>query len=83
MINANDFIEKFENIYRVKYNGEPLYNVLMEDYSMMVVNNLICETLHPEHTTALLYKFLQMCNVEQKQELIEKFNNNIKKYLRH
>ena len=26
-----------------------LYNVLMEEHDKMVVNNLICETLHPEN----------------------------------
>ena len=45
-----------ENIYKVKYNGEILYNILMEDYSKIVVNNLICETLHPDNLIAKLYR---------------------------
>ena len=54
---------------------ELLYNVLMEDYSKMIVNNLLCETLQPEHATALLYKILQMFNAEQQQEIVLYHNN--------
>jgi ornithine carbamoyltransferase len=46
---------KFENVIKVKYTGEILYNVLMEEYSQMRVNNLICETLHPNNIIAKLY----------------------------
>ena len=53
MIEAGQLIN--ENIYKVKYNGEILYNILMEDYSQVVVNNLICETLHPDNLIAKLY----------------------------
>jgi len=31
------------------YVGEPLYNVLMEKYDMMKVNNMTVETLHPKN----------------------------------
>jgi hypothetical protein len=55
MREAKTFLEKFERVVKVKYNGEILYNVLMEDYSQMLVNNLICETLHPDNIIAKLY----------------------------
>jgi hypothetical protein len=55
MREAKTFVEKFERVVKVKYNGEILYNVLMEEYSQMLVNNLICETLHPENIIAKLY----------------------------
>jgi hypothetical protein len=55
MMEAKEFICKFETVYRVKYSGEILYNVLMEKYEKMMVNNLICETLHPENIVARLY----------------------------
>jgi hypothetical protein len=54
MREANVFLEKFKAI-KVKYTGEILYNVLMEDYWYMSVNNLICETLHPDNVVAKLY----------------------------
>jgi hypothetical protein len=51
--------EKYINettIYEIKYNNEVLYNVLLDTHSIMKVNNLICETLHPENKVALFYK---------------------------
>jgi uncharacterized delta-60 repeat protein len=55
MCEAKTFLNKFEKVKKVKYNGEILYNVLMEEHSQMRVNNLICETLHPENIVAKLY----------------------------
>jgi hypothetical protein len=45
----------YTNIYKVEYNGEILYNVLMENHDFMNVNNLIVETLNPENIIAKLY----------------------------
>jgi uncharacterized repeat protein (TIGR03803 family) len=55
MIKADKFIGRFENVKPVKYNGEILYNVLMEEYNFVNVNNMICETLHPNNIVAKLY----------------------------
>jgi alpha-tubulin suppressor-like RCC1 family protein len=44
-----------DRVFKIKYNGEVLYNVLMEDYTMMAVNNLVCETLHPNNIIAKFY----------------------------
>jgi hypothetical protein len=54
MIKANEFIGKYINIYKIKYTGEILYNVIMENHSIMSVNNLICETLHPDNKIAII-----------------------------
>jgi hypothetical protein len=56
MIPAHTFIGNFKNIKQVKYNGELLYNVLMNNHSTMKVNNMLCETLHPENAIAKLYR---------------------------
>ena len=57
MIQSYNFIGVFKNVYKVKYSSEILYNVLMEEHDIMSVNNLICETLHPENEIAkLLHK---------------------------
>jgi len=74
MLHAKEFIGKFENVKKIKYTGEILYNVLMEDHDKMMVNNLICETLHPENGTAKLYKCLQNLNPKEQQNLIENCN---------
>ena len=56
MREAKYFLGKFQNkIVKVKYGGDILYNVLMEDYSNMNVNNLICATLNPNNIVAKLY----------------------------
>ena len=55
LIKAKYFVNQFENVTKLEYNGETLYNVLLDDYSKMTVNNLIVETLHPESDIAQLY----------------------------
>jgi 6-phosphogluconolactonase (cycloisomerase 2 family) len=55
MLEAKKFVGKFENVIKIKYDGEILYNVLMEKYDKICVNNLICETLHPDNVIAKLY----------------------------
>ena len=55
MQEAKAFLDEFENVVKVKYNGEILYNILMEEHSQMSVNNLICDTLHPDSLYAKFY----------------------------
>ena len=55
MVPAYRFVDYSNQVKKVKYNGEILYNVLLSSYGMMEVNNLICETLHPENKVARLY----------------------------
>jgi hypothetical protein len=54
MMRSEELVEKCEGVYRIKYNGERLYNVLMESHDKMMINNLICETLHPSNIMAKL-----------------------------
>ena len=69
MMKAKSFVDEFENVYKVKYTGEVLYNVLMEEHDKMMVNNLICETLHPENSMAQIYKVLQKLSPKGQEEL--------------
>ena len=55
MVPAYRFLDHSDKVKKVKYNGEILYNVLLAEYGKMEVNNLICETLHPENQIAKLY----------------------------
>jgi hypothetical protein len=52
---AEKFLKQSNKVKKVKYNGELLYNVLLENHGSMQVNNLICETLHPDNLIAKLY----------------------------
>jgi hypothetical protein len=77
MIQAKDFVGKFENVKKIKYTGEVLYNVLMEKHEKMMINNLICETLHPQHSMAELYRFLQNLTPQTQNEVIKSYNDVI------
>lgn len=84
MIKAKEFVGKYDNVYKIKYNGEILYNVLLEKYDKMVVNNLICETLHPNNMISKLYTLLPNYTLEKQYEIIEEYNkeyNKITKYM--
>lgn len=56
MIEADYFAKKFDFIKKIKYNGQLLYNILMESHEIINVNGMLCETLHPKNRIALLYK---------------------------
>jgi len=76
MIQAKEFIDKFDNVYKIKYKGEMLYNVLMEKHDKMIVNNLICETLHPENSIAKLYMILKKLVDEKENKIINTENDS-------
>ena len=79
MMKAKSFVGEFDNVYKVKYTGEVLYNVLMEEHDKMMVNNLICETLHPENSMAKIYMVLQKLSPKGQEELIRGCNEHIVK----
>jgi len=54
MVEASKITKK-----RQKYNGEVLYNVLMEEHNKMSVNNMIVETLDPANTIGKVFKGLR------------------------
>jgi hypothetical protein len=81
MRKAKYFLGKYETVTKKKYkNGEILYNVLLAGYDKMLVNNLICETLHPESLIAKLYTLLPNYTVEKQEKIITKYNTIVKKY---
>lgn len=55
MIKAKDFVGGFANIYAIPYKGEILYNILLEEHSKMIINNLIVETMDPKNRLAKIY----------------------------
>jgi len=73
MIPAYKFVDQFPHVNKIKYNGEILYNVLMENYDMMRVNNMICETLHPENILAKIHN--STLSRDAKNQIIVKMNN--------
>ena len=74
MIEAKHLVELVENVTFIPYKGEVLYNVLLDEHEKMQVNNLIVETLHPEHKVSKLYRMLNKMNVSQHSDAISLFN---------
>ncbi len=68
MIKARDLADMCKNVKKVSYNGDTLYNVLLEKHGKMLVNNMICETLHPENIAA---KFAKSKNTTKKNVLLK------------
>uniref|UniRef100_A0A6C0IRL5 Hedgehog/Intein (Hint) domain-containing protein n=1 Tax=viral metagenome TaxID=1070528 RepID=A0A6C0IRL5_9ZZZZ len=68
-----------EGVYKIPYNGEALYNILLENHDKMIVNNLICETLDPKNGIAKMHLDMKNNNFteEQKQDFINNYNNYV------
>jgi len=78
MVAAKELVNKFENVKKVKYQGDVLYNVLMEEADKMLVNNLICETLDPANIIAKVYNLTSDNTKEEKRYIINKLKESIK-----
>ena len=64
-------------ISKIPYNGEVLYNILLETYRFIKVQNVYMETLHPNNKVARLHKdVLWNNNIEQhvKESMVKKVN---------
>ena len=73
--------QNLPNVEQIPYDGQPLYNVLLENYSTMTVNNLTVETLHPRSNVAVLYKYITTNNIDaaEKNKLIGLLNTKLDK----
>ena len=75
MIKARDIVDVCENVTFVPYNGETLFNVLLKKEDKMMINNLICETLHPKNIIA---KISTMKDGQKKSKAIQELTKIIK-----
>jgi len=75
---AKLLLDNLDNVYKYDYDGEILYNVLMEEHSKIVANNMICETLKPTHELAKLFYDCNGLSDIEKNKIIEEHN---KKYV--
>ncbi len=76
MVKARDLVDVCEHVHFIPYNGEILYNVLLEKDGKMMINNLICETLSPKNIMALISR---MNEGSEKNEKIRKLTSIINK----
>lgn len=79
LVKAMKFVEHFENVNFIEYNNEILYNVLMDDYTVMPVNGLICETLHPNHIIVKLFTKGSKYSPQMQVKLRNMLNTCVKK----
>ena len=75
MTKARNLVDLCENVTFVLYNGETLFNVLLKKHDKMMINNLICETLHPENIMA---KISTMKDMQKKNKAIQELSKIIK-----
>jgi uncharacterized delta-60 repeat protein len=73
LIPAKRFVGKLRGVYYKKYNGEFLYNVLMEKHYTMFVNGIKVETLYPKSMVAKLYS--TTTSDSEKTAIISEINN--------
>jgi hypothetical protein len=78
MIKAKNLIGVVDGVYNKKYNGEILYNVLLDKHDKMIVNNLIVETLDPTNIIAKLYN--SGYSIEERNIIITNINEGAKDY---
>jgi uncharacterized membrane protein len=75
LVPAYRFLDYSDQVKKVQYNGETLYNVLLAQHGTMVVNNLVCETLHPDNIIAKLYT--NNYTVAEKHDIISQLNTSL------
>jgi hypothetical protein len=78
MIQAREFVDKNmypDYIYKIPYSGYTLYNVLLEDkHDLMIVNNLLAETLSPTSLNAWLFRKLKSdISNEERTEVMDAY----------
>jgi uncharacterized membrane protein len=73
LVPAYRFLDYSDKVKKVKYSGEILYNVLLAEYGTINVNNLMCETLHPDNIIAKLY----MRELKEQPRLICQLNSSL------
>jgi hypothetical protein len=76
MMKAKDLVELCSGVKKIPYNGDTLYNVLMEKHDKMMVHNLICETLDPDNIMAKICR--GKCSQAVKHKIYEELNAIIK-----
>jgi hypothetical protein len=78
MVKAKEFLRTFtRSVYKIKYNGKTMYNVLMEKHGVVLVNNMVCETLDPKNDMAKLFYILKNMSPENQMTIVDKINREV------
>jgi len=63
-----------DTVILIPYDGEPLYNILLKEHTVMKVHGMIVETMDPECLVALFYK--SKLSPKQKEAMIVTMNKD-------
>jgi len=74
-VKARQLLDISNGVSEIPYKGDVLYNIVLEKHLVVNINNLMCETLHPNNPIAKLY--LNVTNDEYKNKLVEVLNYSI------
>lgn len=72
MRKAIELTEVCDKVNKIPHNNEKLYNVLMEKHDRMCINNMICETLHPDNILVEVIRDSELSN-KDKTYLFKKY----------
>jgi len=76
MIEARKILAVNKNVTKIPYDKSILYNILLDKHSVVCVNNMVCETLHPDNIIAKLYT--RFSTKQTRDEIVYKLNKYIK-----
>jgi alpha-tubulin suppressor-like RCC1 family protein len=82
MVQAGELVDMVDGAFKVKYNGEPVYNVVMEKKDTMMVNGLRCETLDPKSRCLLAMMLCERVMSEQNPAKKAKLGMGLRKVLK-
>ena len=71
MIQAKNLVDEFYGVTPISYDGDVLYNVLMDTHNTMCVNGMTVETLDPKSEIAKLYTNQCKFSYEARDRIVE------------
>jgi|UniRef100_A0A6C0CX74 hypothetical protein len=83
LVEAKDFVDSFVHVIKIKNKKEVLYNILMDNYEIIIANNITVESLHPNNLIAVLNSNYNNKEIKdlclKKIGNINNYNKNVKK----
>jgi hypothetical protein len=83
LVEAKEFVDSFVDVTTIKNKKEVLYNILMDKHEIIIANNILAETLHPNNLIAVLNKNYNKEEIKKlclnKLESINNYNKSVKK----
>lgn len=69
-----------DGVNYIKNNKETLYNILLDTHNVMMVNNMLVETLHPNNLISKIYTDTNNLSIEEKSKFFKEASYQL---LRH